>query len=90
MTFQDENGFVQMAKFENSGWTLSQLDVDPVRRTGLALQPSYKANQADKLMLFHQKSNLNISLASWDPGDLIESSRLMRDADAFSFGMELQ
>ncbi|KUJ21212.1 uncharacterized protein LY89DRAFT_609731 [Mollisia scopiformis] len=66
MTFQDQNGFVQMAKFQDSGWTSSQLDVDPVLRTGLALLPSYKANRTDNIMLFHQKSSLAISLANWD------------------------
>ena len=90
MTFQDVNGIVLMAKFQDLQWTTRQLEIDPVPGTGFALHPSYEANKADKIMLCHQKRNLSIGLGSYERGNLIESSRLMKDVDASSLGFEPQ
>jgi hypothetical protein len=65
IAFQDSNGFIQTANKTASGWTLSQLDITPVEGTGLALQPFYLANQVDQINLYHQKSTMNLSLASY-------------------------
>ena len=69
IAFQDENGFVQIGNFTSDGWTLTQLGpaLDPEMGTGLALQPFYLNGSEDQINLYHQKSDLNMSLASWKP-----------------------
>jgi len=67
VAFQDSNGFVQVANLTSSGWVLTQVNVNPQLATGLALQPFYWAGFEDQIDLFHQKSDLNLSLASWKP-----------------------
>jgi len=69
IAFQDENGFVQIGNLISSGWTLTQLGpaLDPEMGTGLALQPFYLGGSEDQINLYHQKSDLNMSLASWKP-----------------------
>ncbi|MCJ1228038.1 hypothetical protein MMC12_004698 [Toensbergia leucococca] len=69
IAFQDENGLVQIGNLTSTGWTLTQLGsaLDPEMGTGLALQPFYRNGSEDQINLFHQKSNLNMSLASWKP-----------------------
>ncbi|CAD6571477.1 MAG: hypothetical protein ASARMPRED_004609 [Alectoria sarmentosa] len=69
ISFQDENGFVQIGNLTSDGWTLTQLGsaLDPEMGTGLALQPFYLTGAEDQINLYHQKSNLNMSLASWKP-----------------------
>ena len=69
IAFQDENGFVQIGNSTSGGWTLTQLGpaLDPEMGTGLALQPFYRNGLEDQINLFHQKSDLNMSLASWKP-----------------------
>ena len=69
IAFQDENGFVQIGNLTSNGWTLRQLGaaLDPEMGTGLALQPFYLSGLEDQINLYHQKSDLNISLASWKP-----------------------
>ena len=66
IAFQDKNGFVQIGKYESGDWTLKQLgqDLQPQLGTGLALQPSYRTGLRDRINLYYQKSNLNMSLAS--------------------------
>lgn len=86
MTYQDVNGIVLMAKFQNSQWTTRQLYFDPLPGTGLAVHPSYEANKQDKILVYYQNRNLTIGLASYDEGNLIENSKLMRDADTSSWG----
>lgn len=69
IVFQDENGFVQFGNLTSAGWTLTQLGptLDPELGTGLALQPFYINGSADRINLYHQSSDLNMSLASWIP-----------------------
>lgn len=69
IAFQDKNGFVQIGNFTSSGWSLTQLDqsLNPIMGTGLALQPFYRAGMEDQINLYHQKSGLNMGLASWKP-----------------------
>ena len=69
IAFQDENGFVQIGNLTSGGWTLTQLGpaLAPEMGTGLALQPFYLNGSEDQINLFHQKSDLNMSLASWKP-----------------------
>jgi hypothetical protein len=67
MTYQDINGFIQVANLTSSGWKLTQVNLDPVTGTGLALQPFYRAGMEDQINLYHQKSTLNVSLGSWIP-----------------------
>ena len=69
IAFQDENGFVQIGNLTSGGWTLTQLGstLDPLIGTGLALQPFYLNGSADQINLYHQTSDLNLSLSSWNP-----------------------
>ena len=69
IAFQDENGFVQIGNLTSGGWTLTQMGsaLDPLVGTGLALQPFYFSGLEDRINLYHQKSGLNMSLASWKP-----------------------
>ena len=69
IAFQDENGFVQIGNLTSGGWTLTQLGpaLSPEMGTGLALQPFYRYGLEDQINLFHQQSDLNMSLASWKP-----------------------
>jgi hypothetical protein len=68
IAFQDSNGFIQTANKTSAGWTLSQLDITATEGTGLALQTFYRYDQVDQINLYHQKSSLNLSLASYkDP-----------------------
>ena len=69
IAFQDMNGFVQISNLTSDGWTLVQLgpDLDPEIGTALALQPFYRSGLEDQINLYYQKSNLNMSLASWQP-----------------------
>lgn len=69
IAFQDENGFVQIGNLTSGGWTLNQLGsaLDPEMGTGLALQPFYINGSEDQINLYHQTSDLNLSLASWNP-----------------------
>lgn len=70
IAFQDKNGFIQIGNLTSGGWALTQLGpaLDPVIGTGLALQPFYLNGSADQINLYHQRSDLNMSLASWKPG----------------------
>lgn len=63
MVFQDINGFVQFANLTTSGWELTQLNVDAIANTGLALQPFLRSGVEDRIDLYYQKSSLNLSLA---------------------------
>jgi hypothetical protein len=65
VAFQDVNGFVQVANLTAGGWTLTQVNLDPLIGTGLALQPFYKSGFEDQINLYHQKADLIMSLASW-------------------------
>ena len=69
IAFQDKDGFIQVGNLTSGGWNLTQLGstLNPVAGTGLALQPFYLVDSQDQINLFHQKSNLNMSLASWIP-----------------------
>lgn len=75
IAFQDENGAVQIGNQTLEGWTKSQLGtaLNPVVGTGLALQPFYRSGQQDQINLYHQKSSLNLSLASWHPASEAEN-----------------
>lgn len=72
IAFQDKNGSVQVGNLTSSGWTLTQLGpaLDPEIGTGLALQPFNVPGSEDQINLYHQKSNLSMSLASWIPAGL--------------------
>ena len=69
IAFQDENGFIQIGNLTSGGWTLTQLGsaLDPEMGTGLALQPFYLNGSEDIINLYHQTSNLNLSLSAWTP-----------------------
>lgn len=66
IAFQDKNGFIQIGNLTSGGWALTQLGpaLDPGIGTGLALQPFYLNGSADQINLYHQRSDLNMSLAS--------------------------
>lgn len=78
IAFQDKNGFIQIGNLSSGGWALTQLGpaLDPGIGTGLALQPFYLNGSADQINLYHQRSDLNMSLASWKPG-LIDGDYLV-------------
>lgn len=67
IAFQDTNGFFQIGNLTSDGWTLEQLgpDLEPEIGTALALQPFYRSGSEDRINLYYQKSNLNMSLAGW-------------------------
>lgn len=69
IAFQDTNGFIQIGNLTTGGWVLTQLGpaLDPGIGTGLALHPFYLNGSADQINLYHQRSDLNMSLASWKP-----------------------
>ena len=70
VAFQDVNGFVQVANLTAGGWTLTQVNLDPLMGTGLALQPFYTSGLEDRINLYHQKADLIMSLASWKPAQV--------------------
>ncbi|KAH6677389.1 hypothetical protein B0J14DRAFT_584150 [Halenospora varia] len=70
MAYQDINGFIQFTNLTTFGWKLTQLNVDPVANTGLALQPFLRAGIMDQINLYYQKSSLNLSLAVWSPAPI--------------------
>lgn len=70
IAFQDENGFIQTGNFTSDGWVLKQLgqNLNPKSGTALALLPFYiTGGWADRINLYHQKSNLSLAVASWRP-----------------------
>lgn len=67
IAYQDINNLVQIGNETSDGWTVKQVNLNPIKRTGLALQPFYRAGIVDQINLYYQKSNLNLSLASWAP-----------------------
>ena len=69
VAFQDENGLVQVGNLTSDGWMLTQLGsvLDPKLGSGLALQPFYLPGSEDRINLYHQKYNLNMSLANRKP-----------------------
>ena len=69
IAFQDKMGAVQIGNHSSKGWALTQLGaaLDPILGTGLALKPFYRTGFKDIVNLYHQKSNLSLSLASWLP-----------------------
>ncbi|MCJ1425452.1 hypothetical protein MMC29_003351 [Sticta canariensis] len=70
IAFQDENGFVQIGNFTSGAWTFNQLGqaLAPVTGTGLALYyGGLYSGEDNHIDLYYQKSNLNMSLASWNP-----------------------
>lgn len=69
IAYQDVNSFVQVGNRTSNGWTVKQV-LNPVNRTGLALQPFYREGIVDQINLYHQKSNLNLSLACWTPPEV--------------------
>lgn len=68
IAFQDQNWNMQVANLTSNGWSLTQLSLDPIKRTGFALQHFYINNSEDQINLYHQKSNNDIALASRRPG----------------------
>ncbi|KAL8827857.1 MAG: hypothetical protein Q9191_002938 [Dirinaria sp. TL-2023a] len=81
IAFQDKNGFVQIGNLTSLGWNLVQLGpgLAPQIGTALALQPFYRSGLEDQINLYYQKSNLNMSLATWQlavPGICVDGWRL--------------
>ena len=58
---------MQVGNLTASGWTLTPVNLNPLMGTGLALQPFYLVGMEDQVNLYHQKADLNMSLASWKP-----------------------
>lgn len=58
-----------LGNLTSTGWARTELDsdLDPVLGTGLALHPLHRIGLSDQINLFYQKSDLNLSLASWKP-----------------------
>ena len=85
IAFQDENGFVQIGNLTTAGWTLTQLGsaLDPIMGTGLALQPFYRTGLQDQVNLYHQKSDLTMSLACWQPAPMNNGSLLIQKLPIF-------
>ena len=65
IAFQNENGFVQIGNLTSRGWALTQLGPanNPAIGTGLALQPFRWNEFPDQVNLYHQSSDLNMSLS---------------------------
>jgi hypothetical protein len=84
VAYQDSNGFIQIANKTATGWVLTQVDLEVTQGTGLALHPFFKRGRADQINLYHQKSYLNLSLASYkDPQSnggckYVQSTNLIR------------
>ncbi len=76
VAFQDVNNFVQISNRTSAGWALTHVNLNPINNTGLALQPHYYAGLADQINLYYQKSNLNLSLASFSPAELTNGGKL--------------
>lgn len=67
IAFQDVNSFVQIGNRTSTGWVFTQINLNPIRNTGLALHPSYLGGVSDQINFYYQKSNLNLSQACWIP-----------------------
>ena len=50
----DNNGFVQVGNLTSSGWTLTQVNVDPQMGTGLAPQLFYLVGLEDQINLYER------------------------------------
>lgn len=84
MTFQDSNGFVQVANLTSTGWTTKELNLNSIASTGLALQPFYRAGLMDQVNLYYQRSDLNLSLATFTPASMNGGGELLDIDCSFS------
>ncbi|APA11683.1 predicted protein [Sclerotinia sclerotiorum 1980 UF-70] len=66
ISFQDVNNKIQVGNLTNTGWVLTQINVDVVDNTGLALQPFYRLNQAHQINLYYQQPNSNMAISAWE------------------------
>lgn len=67
IAYQDVNGFVQIGNRTSIDWVFTQISLNPIQNTGLALHSDYIEGVSDQINLYYQKSNLNLSQACWLP-----------------------
>lgn len=68
IAYQDINGFVQIGNRTSAGWIFTQIDLNPIQNTGLALHPGNLGGVSDQINFYFQKSYMNLSQACWLPG----------------------
>ncbi|KAJ8067294.1 hypothetical protein OCU04_004652 [Sclerotinia nivalis] len=66
ISFQDVNNRIQVGNLTSTGWVLTQINVDVVDNTGLALQPFYRLNQAHQINLYYQQPDSNMAISAWE------------------------
>jgi len=76
LAFQDENNLIQIGNLTSTGWTLTQLAINQLENTGLALQPFYWAGFEDQLDLYYQRKDLKMAMASWISPDVTKKRKL--------------
>ena len=76
LAYQDANNFIQIANRTKSGWQTTQLLINQIENTGLALQPYYWAGLEDQIDLYYQRKDLRMAMASWKPFSLTSRGKL--------------
>ncbi|ATZ53304.1 hypothetical protein BCIN_09g01760 [Botrytis cinerea B05.10] len=66
IAFQDANNKMQVGNLTTSGWVLTQIRVDVVENTGLALQPFYRPDAADQINLYYQNPSSVMTISAWE------------------------
>ncbi|KAF7889968.1 uncharacterized protein EAF02_002383 [Botrytis sinoallii] len=66
IAFQDANNKMQVGNLTASGWDLTQIMVDVVDNTGLALQPFYRLGEADQINLYYQNPSSVMTISAWE------------------------
>lgn len=67
IAYQDVNNFVQIGNRTSAGWVFTQINMNPIQNTGLALHPAFLEGVSNQINFYYQKSNLNLSQACWIP-----------------------
>lgn len=70
IAYQDVNGFVQIGNRTSDGWILTQVDINPINNTGLALALEITSGLPKFVDIYYQAPNLNLGLHSWEPADI--------------------
>lgn len=67
IAYQDVNSFVQIGNRTTTDWVFTQLNLNPIQNTGLALQIAFTQGISAQINFYYQKSNLNLTQAWWLP-----------------------
>lgn len=81
IAYQDDNGFVQIVNKTSTDWISTQINLNPINNTGLALQLFPQAN----VNLYYQESNLSLSSAWWIPSGLANRGKTTHRHDGLLF-----